>query len=233
ATTLRPPSAPAILRQYPASPMLSRRAVHELLRLGFPLCGWLSLALFVLVASGVPIPLPIAKDLSQPFPCMFGRCGCRNAEQCWNHCCCHSVTQRLAWAKARGVTPPASLVAAAEAARLPDARKAASAACCNKAPSPQPATTSCCTTAAAPRSPSRCGMSLIDALKCQGSFDMAAGVALCLPPPTFVWQPDVVAQQQPPLALCQPSSLATSPTSPPPASRDCCSEEQTYDLTSR
>lgn len=88
-----------------------------------------ALALFLaanhlLVATGMPIPLPSGgteRSGREMFPCMNCSCGCRTAEQCWRHCCCYTMTQKVAWAKAHGVTPPAFVVEAA-------AREAASAA---------------------------------------------------------------------------------------------------------
>ena len=69
------------------------------------------LALIAICCGSVPIPLGIlyrdAKDLSQPFPCQHCGCGCKNAEQCWISCCCFTPSEKLAWAKRNGVTPPA------------------------------------------------------------------------------------------------------------------------------
>jgi hypothetical protein len=56
------------------------------------------------------MPLPAAsapKDTSVPFPCQDHACGCRNAEQCWQHCCCFTPEQRWAWARNHDVQPPA------------------------------------------------------------------------------------------------------------------------------
>lgn len=53
------------------------------------------------------------KDQSQPFPCRNRPCGCQTADQCWKKCCCFTNTQKLAWAKANGVTPPAFVMTAA------------------------------------------------------------------------------------------------------------------------
>jgi len=69
----------------------------------------------LVVALGVPIPMPSADPQSsgnQPFPCMNCPCGCRTAERCWRNCCCFTMSQKLAWAKAHGVTPPAFVLEA-------------------------------------------------------------------------------------------------------------------------
>lgn len=71
-----------------------------------------SLIGYVLLLGGVPLPAPVEKDRSQPFPCQHHRCGCTSAEQCWKRCCCFSHQQKMAWARAQGVTPPAKWLAA-------------------------------------------------------------------------------------------------------------------------
>jgi hypothetical protein len=64
-------------------------------------------ALVVLAgAVGIPLPRPVVKDASRPFPCMHHACGCATAESCWQGCCCMTDAQKLAWAKKHGVTPP-------------------------------------------------------------------------------------------------------------------------------
>lgn len=71
---------------------------------------WACVALFTVAhlfaTIGVPLPSGFSKDHSIPFPCQDNPCGCRTAEECWLHCQCHTLEQRLAWAKARGVQPP-------------------------------------------------------------------------------------------------------------------------------
>ncbi|NDC62850.1 MAG: hypothetical protein EBZ59_02430, partial [Planctomycetia bacterium] len=82
----------------------------------FRFTTWLSLAGYVLVASGLPLPVdpvPMAaaagakrlavKDRTQPFPCMDKPCGCATADQCFTRCCCNTPSQTLAWAKAHRV----------------------------------------------------------------------------------------------------------------------------------
>ena len=74
--------------------------------------SWLSLLGYVLVASGLPLPITgpsdttqavAGKDRSKPFPCMDKPCGCATAEQCFASCCCHTPAEQLAWAKAHRV----------------------------------------------------------------------------------------------------------------------------------
>jgi hypothetical protein len=79
------------------------------------------------VASGLPLPASAAamnstvkKDLSKPFPCMNRPCGCLNADQCWHSCCCFTMREKLAWAEANGVEPPAFVREAAAREALAD-----------------------------------------------------------------------------------------------------------------
>jgi hypothetical protein len=97
------------------------------------------LVLVGICASALPIPLGRivrqVKDLSQPFPCQHCACGCKNAEECWTHCCCFTPTQRAAWAKENGVTPPAYAVLS-DGAELADSGQSAhgnsAKSCCSK-----------------------------------------------------------------------------------------------------
>lgn len=119
------------------------------------LTAWTMLVLYGLVASGLPLPLPSRpadanatekladKDRSQPFPCMDKPCGCGTAEQCFTNCCCHTLAERLAWAKARGLEPA---VLAALARRVAVVAVAAA----------EPPVGSCCS--ATPKIPSRCDL---------------------------------------------------------------------------
>lgn len=117
--------------------------------------AWAMLALYGLVASGLPLPVgaPPAgssaaskiagKDRSQPFPCMDKACGCDTAERCLTNCCCHTPAETLAWAKARGIE--ASVIDALTrrvAASAPRAVPQASTCCAPKAA--KAAEPSCC-----------------------------------------------------------------------------------------
>jgi hypothetical protein len=77
------------------------------------------LVIYVAVAAGVPLPLePRAQTSGTPFPCMAGRCGCLSAEHCWRSCCCHSLAERIAWARAHRVRPPEDALAVARQSGL-------------------------------------------------------------------------------------------------------------------
>lgn len=94
-----------------------RRLRRSFRRWGFPVIGWLSAGMYLLIAGGLPLPLSssIKKDISTPFPCMNSPCGCQNAEQCWSSCCCHSPAERLAWARQHGITSPKTLIVVVDA----------------------------------------------------------------------------------------------------------------------
>lgn len=52
------------------------------------------------------------------YPCENCACGCGSALECWTACCCHTPHERLVWALANGVKPPAALeVSASQWAR--------------------------------------------------------------------------------------------------------------------
>ncbi len=63
--------------------------------------------------SGISIPVPNFKDTSTPFMCQDHACSCRNARNCWNHCCCFSHSEKLAWAAKQKVEPPEYFLEAA------------------------------------------------------------------------------------------------------------------------
>jgi len=104
---------------------------------------------YVVATVGLPWPTSNASRDALPFPCQGHRCGCVSAEQCWAHCCCFTPEQRLAWAAAHRVEPPAELVAAvsnhdedehqlsdehrADAHSQPAAHSPAAHSCCHKA----------------------------------------------------------------------------------------------------
>lgn len=94
-------AAPRLLRAFVARrPFRSDR-----LRRAFV---WAATAWFAIVTSGVPLPAGMPSDkFGAPFPCQSHACGCRSAEACWADCCCFTLEEKLAWARANGVTPPA------------------------------------------------------------------------------------------------------------------------------
>jgi hypothetical protein len=76
---------------------------------------WSTLVAFLIAGQGV---LPSAEWLArvgliarsdESFPCEGCACGCISAEHCWTNCCCHSLEDRLDWARANGVLVPRSI----------------------------------------------------------------------------------------------------------------------------
>lgn len=133
---------------------------------------WLVTIAYAALAAGLPLPagavvesprhvstaakagLLAAKDRSRPFPCMDSPCGCATAEQCFRECCCHSVAERLDWAKRNGLEAELLAVLQSRIAthRARAAAKPSGGCCQTAAAKPQP---SCCAEASAgePRCP--------------------------------------------------------------------------------
>lgn len=83
----------------------------------------LLLVVFLLTAAGVPLPAGRGPQKSgELYPCANCKCGCTSAEQCWRSCCCHTLAERLAWAREHGVEPPAFALAEADSAELAEVR---------------------------------------------------------------------------------------------------------------
>ena len=55
----------------------------------------------------IPTPVVVHKDAEVAFPCQDRPCGCQNANQCWDSCCCFSDAEKMSWARANKVSPPA------------------------------------------------------------------------------------------------------------------------------
>jgi hypothetical protein len=55
------------------------------------------------------------QESGRPYPCMDRACGCATYSQCWaGACCCYTMREKLAWARAKGISPPAAAIALAE-----------------------------------------------------------------------------------------------------------------------
>ena len=207
---------------------------------------WLSsrrlTALVLLVMSVLmifPIALPTAtretnsaaegKDLSEPFPCQSRACGCRSAKQCWKKCCCFTNAQKLAWAKAHRVQPPAFVAEAARqetrqevATVRPPAEKAqacctATGAChaeltCKKSSDPS----TCKTRKSEPKSNYVIGA---QALQCQGIDQGVFGQLVSIEPPAvsvFVFHEFDQGEVVPPLRCAPLIPCDQEPPTPPP-----------------
>jgi hypothetical protein len=170
-----------------------------------------SLFAYLATVLGMPLPQGQAKDHSQPFPCQDNPCGCQNAEQCWRHCCCHSPEERLAWARANGIEPPAyaELPASAgwQSVRVRDQVASEPASCCScRKPPPDGARPrsgkSCCADREGPadrssnesdqnqRSAKRGWVRGVDVLRCQSLTTIWVSSGAASPPPPLVaWRP--------------------------------------------
>ena len=67
----------------------------------------LALGAYLVAAIGFPLPPPDTNDHSQRYPCQDHQCGCLKADECWEHCCCYTPEEKLAWARTHEVVPPA------------------------------------------------------------------------------------------------------------------------------
>ena len=119
-----------------------------------PRCDWrhfvalAGLLAQVFAATGAPVfARPSAgKQGAIPFPCQNHPCGCQTSEQGWaGDCCCFTLEEKLAWADARGITPPEHVRPTVEArkhARESEtsccAKKAKPHSCCDSADEPAP-----------------------------------------------------------------------------------------------
>lgn len=172
----------------------------------------------VFATVGLPLPTPNqSQQNSQLYPCQDRPCGCGTAEECWaGDCCCFTLEEKIAWARARGIEPP-------ERARRMAAERAEGTAklchvgkdCCSKhSDCPD------CSADSKPPSLSIRWVPVILAQKCRGE---GPGALLKLHP---VLRCDV-QDDQPLLTPCvgvvrpasfSPSVVETAPPTPPPRS---------------
>lgn len=83
---------------------------------------WILLVAYVFLLGGISGIEPAEKSslvsTGERFPCENCPCGCSTADFCWDQCCCHSDLEKIAWAKANDVTPPAFLSARVLSAKV-------------------------------------------------------------------------------------------------------------------
>jgi hypothetical protein len=181
---------------------------------------------YLFSAIGVPVPLPATPTKSGPaFFCQNRPCGCTSASDCWDHCCCSTPEERLAWSRANGVEPPAGFVVKAggwNQARKRDCERdqadpGSNDCCCGKKAS------RCCDKDSTRSSDRLTWVAGITARKCRGddSVWLTTGVAP-VPVSATIWQPNWLCLG----VLCsvddQISLLPSSPAEPPP--RRACSD---------
>lgn len=180
---------------------------------------------YVFLLAGIPLPLPVEKDVSRPFPCQHHQCGCANADQCWRSCCCYSHEEKVAWAEEHGVTLPAELVAESRA------NSAKPAGCCHASTADgqlahtdpqQREERNCCSheNEPAPATDSESqhdGVVGIRALECQGGSALWIMLATATPPaPHINFAPDLVSREFAPAIDPRPLGLLWAPEPPPP-----------------
>lgn len=193
---------------------------------------------YIVAALDIPLPASIHKETSQPFPCQDHPCGCQTAEQCWRNCCCFTPEQRWAWARARGIEPPAyAEKPSAEGwntVKLRDREQRAFSAtkrfCCRNEPSQRssaPAKKSCCQAAAGCH---ECGGqsadtkkgnvrwgSVMTAWRCQGLTAFWVSIGAVSPVPTVrAWSPEMTLIARLTFTPGVPRTLPLNPPCPPP-----------------
>jgi hypothetical protein len=107
---------------------LPRRILRRLTR---PALAVVAVFAQLVAATGAPVfPPPVVKAGSVPFPCQNHPCGCSTSKECWaGDCCCFTLVEKVAWAEARGVEPPAHARAIVEARKAPPKPRAKKTCC--------------------------------------------------------------------------------------------------------
>ncbi len=164
-----------------------------------------ALGAFLATTVGVPLPSASVKDLSEPFPCMHRLCGCRDAAQCWKSCCCFTDREKLVWAAAQGLEPPAFVVAAAR--KSMDAERT----CCDDHPRGSPDHEA---QSKKPLGSQSSNLVIASAWRsCHGLVPSWSSLIAVSPPPESVaWQFEWTEIGR----VCRPSWVATSQAYPPP-----------------
>ncbi len=195
-----------------------RRRWPALRSRGQRICGWMSAALYLTVALGFAFPLPrrtlnaAGKDTTTPFPCMNSPCGCRTAEHCWHNCCCHTLAERIEWARENHVRPPDGVLAEAKAegiewddAAEDSGHSDACTDCHHHATRAQQLTT-----------PTH-GIVLIKALECQGVGGGWLTSVVSLPaPPVARWHMEPSSPTRITMIAEVGTSFSAEPPTPPP-----------------
>lgn len=202
------------------------------------LCG-LVLAGYLTAVVGLPLPIRPIKDSRRPFPCQSHSCGCLNAEQCWQHCCCYSHEEKVAWASAHDVPPPAPEVELGwrtprqgepEAPVTDGSNSLCARPCCqtsgagcahesrdrDASSANEPAAEASCAGCSTPPADSGCIVG-IQALQCRGLETLWVSSGAVLPPPAAVnWSFEWLTAGWLESAVYRACSRAFSPPDPPP-----------------
>jgi hypothetical protein len=195
--------------------------------LGHRLVAGLTLAAYLAAAVGFPLPARARIKAGQPFPCQNNPCGCQSAEQCWRSCCCYTVEERWAWARANHVEPPAYAAKPSgdgwRTVRLRDhaccAAHHSGCACCAGG---KGAPTCCHKKPKAAPDLSRTGVRMVLGLtsqKCQGSANLWVSTGAVLPvAPPLACQPFLTPQGWLASANVHRVDALAPPPDPPPRS---------------
>jgi hypothetical protein len=160
--------------------------------------------------------LATGKDHSTLFPCMDSSCGCQSAEECWKHCCCHSLSERLEWAKRNGIQPPRYVVVAVQKQGTSRDVECCGVAklgksCCNKRAS----ATIQLEHLAGDEHASE-GIVLLSALKCKGLGSNWLHAIPATPPKCFSWSFPLFSCSLAPAPFAMLPLVSAPPPVPPP-----------------
>jgi hypothetical protein len=183
----------------------SRRSLWHRLGAALSLCAYL------FAGFGLPLPAaPVRKDTSVPYPCMNNPCGCRSAEQCWRNCCCMTVEERWAWARAHNVQPPPYAVRpSTDIAKTCCTEGGCRKGCCHSG--------DCRHEAAARADDSTDWVLGVAALRCRGVTAEWASIGAVLPPvEPITWAPSREAGEWLPSIDETTAPFRPAPTAPPP-----------------
>jgi hypothetical protein len=183
-----------------------RSLAHRLVS-GLVLVGYLATVL------GLPLPARAHKLVDQPFPCQDDPCGCQTAEQCWTACCCYTVEEHWAWARAHHIEPPDYALRPADDGWNTKPK--------NQCEEDEPACC-CCKTKCERETASKAAVRWVSgasSLRCQGANALGSMSVAVPPPPHLTWHPfpAFVGRFLPSdeFALAVPST----PLDPPPRSQ--------------
>ncbi|NNJ25137.1 hypothetical protein LzC2_12000 [Planctomycetes bacterium LzC2] len=194
--------------------------------------AWVTLLAMIVCQLPAPIPVPAAavgengKDRSELYPCRDRPCGCASASACWTGCCCFTNAQKVAWAKANGVSIPAFVHDAAKREAAAESAAPAGKSCCGTTkpqneskPAPK---ASCCGTKRggcdsdadvdddAPPAP--LGWM---AQKCRGEIAACGALPWALRPILFDGELPAPIEWERPRSVCVATLDAEPPTPPP------------------
>lgn len=195
-----------------------RRAIS---RYRMPALAGVSAVMYIWLVVGVPLPfLKVIKDISRPFPCMHSACGCRSADQCWTTCRCHTRAEKIAWARAHGVTPPPEFKHCATRETSPSCCSGKSKSGCAGQIACVQSTgrdghASCCSQPEDLPTPNT-DVVMWQALKCSGTSLNWFAAVVALPPRIDNWQLRSICERLHVSTPVVPSAPAYPPPVPPP-----------------